>query len=185
MKKGGSGQLFTPMGITILALLAALGVALWLSYLPWRWERTKEDLRNRFPGVRRIAPDGPESLRTWYSEKGGPRPVVIDVRPIAEYDFSHLPGALHMDLSDTPASLGLSERSDVPIVVYDAVGADAFPVADSLLKRGYARVHVLEGGIFEWANRGLPLEGPQGATGKVRPGSSKFAGLLKHRATAP
>ncbi len=184
MKKGGSGQLFTPMGITILALLAALGVALWLSYLPWRWERTKEDLRNRFPGVRRIGPDGPESLRVWLERPHGPKPVLIDVRPLAEYEFSHLPGALHMNLSDTPASFGLPESTDESLVIYDAVGSDAFPVADSLLKRRYARVQVLEGGIFEWANRGLPLEGQQGASGRVRPGNSRFASLLKHRATA-
>lgn len=182
MKKGGDGRRFTPFGITQLVLLAVAATALWLAYLPWRWERTKEELRKRYPAVSRIDADG---LTGWFARTTGQKPLVIDVRPRAEYDFSHLPGALHMGLSDTPVSLGLSEKADDPLVIYDAVGADAFPVVASLIQRGYARVQVLEGGIFDWANRGLPLEGPSGATGRVLPGNSKFTGLLKRRATAP
>jgi rhodanese-related sulfurtransferase len=183
MRKGGPGQLFTPFGFTVLVLLAAIGVALWLAWLPWRWERTKDELRHRFPGVRHVEA---KDLTDWIANTGEPQPVVIDVRAQADYDFSHLPHALRMAVSDTPASLGILEKTDRTVVVYDAVGEDAFPVAESLIKRGYERerVRVLEGGIFEWANRGLPLEGASGATGTVRAGKSKFAGLLKGRATA-
>jgi rhodanese-related sulfurtransferase len=181
MRKGGLRRLFTPFGITQLVLLAAVGVALWLAYLPWRWERTKEELRNSHPAVSRI---DTESLKKWVANKAEAQPVLIDVRPQAEYDFSHLPGALNMALSDTPALLGFPANDDASFVVYDAVGKDAFPVAASLAQRRYARVQVLEGGIFEWANRDLPLEGEQGATGKVLAGNSKFAALLKRRARA-
>ena len=184
MKKGGSGQLVTPFAITVLVLCAAVGVALWLAYLPWRWERTKEELRRRFPGVRRINADGDESLRTWLEKPAGLKPVIIDVRPQAEYDFSHLPGAKHMALSETPASLGIPEETNESLVICDAVGADSFSVAESLGKRRYARVQVLEGGIYEWANRGLPLEGPSGKTSTVLPGKPEFARLLKHRVRA-
>jgi rhodanese-related sulfurtransferase len=182
MKQGGPGRIVTPFGFTMLVLLGAISVALWLAYLPWRWERTKDELRRRFPDIRHIDAKG---LTDWISQTKDPQPAVIDVRPQADYDFSHLPHALHMAVSDTPASLGFTEKTDRTIVVYDAVGEDAFPVADSLGKRGYERVRVLEGGIFEWANRGLPLEGASGATGAVRAEKSKFAGLLKSRATAP
>ena len=181
MKKGGPGQLFTPFGITVLTLLAAVGIALRLAYLPWRWERTKDELRNRFPGVRHV---DAKDLSEWFADAAEPQPVLIDVRPQAEYDFSHLPHARRMALSDTPESLGISEKTDKSLVLYDAVGESAFAAAESLSKRGYVRVQVLEGGIFDWANRGLPLEGASGATGTVRPGNSKFAGLLKRRATA-
>ena len=185
MKKGGPGQLFTPFGITVLGLLVAIGCALWLAYLPWRWEQTKDGLRKRFPGIRRIDAEGPESLKVWLAKPGTPKPVLIDVRPQAEFGFSHLPGAKHMAISDTPRTLGFPETTAEPLVIYDAVGADAYPVAESLVKRGYAQVQVLEGGIFEWANRGLPLEGEAGATGRVQPGKSRFAGLLKRHAIAP
>ena len=182
MKKSGVGQLFTPFGITQMVLLAAACVALWLAYLPWRFERTKEEFRHRYPAVQRLDADG---LLGWFEKIAGSKPVLIDLRAQSEYDFSHLRGALHMALSETPSSLGFSEKTDESLVLYDAVGADAFPVAESLTKRGYARVQVLEGGIFDWANHGLPLDGPSGATGKVQPGNSKFTGLLKRRATAP
>ncbi len=182
MKKAGRGPLFTPFALTVLVLFGAAAVALWLAYTPWRWERTKEDLRNRYPTVHRVDVDG---LHEWFAKSGGPKPVLIDVRPQAEFDFSHLDGALHMALSDTPESLGFSEKAEESFVVYDAVGEDAFAVAASLGQRGFQRVQVLEGGIFEWANRGLPLTGSGGATGKVRAGDSRFAGLLKRRATSP
>lgn len=181
MRKGGLGRLFTPFGITQLVLLAAVGVALWLAYLPWRWEHAKDELRSRFPNVGRIDADG---LKSWFDNAGEPKPVVIDVRPQADYDFSHLPGAKRMALSETPRIFDLPETTGESLVIYDAVGANAFPVADSLLKSGYAHVQVLEGGIFEWANRGLPLGGKQGATGRVRAGNSKFAAMLKRRARA-
>lgn len=182
MNKGGLGRLVTPFAITQMVLLAAIGCALWLAYSPWRWERTKENLRTRFPAVRRIGPDG---LDEWFGKPSGSTPVLIDVRPQADYDFSHLKGALRMAVSDTPASLGFPETTQESLIVYDAVGEDAFAVAASLIQRGYARVQVLEGGIFEWANQGRPLDGRAGATGKVKPGHPKFAGLLNHRATAP
>jgi rhodanese-related sulfurtransferase len=181
MRKGGLGRFFTPFGITQLALLAAVGVALWLAYLPWRWERTKEELRNSHPTVSRIEAD---NLRKWFAQKSEPPPVLIDVRPQAEYDFSHLPDAVHMALSDTPASLGFPANADASFVIYDAVGKDAFAVAASLTQRGYARVQVLEGGIFDWANRRFPLGGEHGGTGKVKPGNSEFTALLKRRARA-
>ena len=181
MKKAGAGQCFTPFGIMVVILLAAIGVALWLAYLPWRWERTKDDLRRRYPSVNRIDADG---LEAWLGRPSGPKPVLIDVRPPAEYGYSHLPGAKRMDRDDTPASLGIPENTNDSVVIYDAVGADASPVADSLIKRGYNRVQVLEGGIFEWANRGRQLIGPDGKTGRVLAGNSEFASLLKRRARA-
>jgi rhodanese-related sulfurtransferase len=181
MKKGGTGQRITPFGVTQFVLLAAVALALSLAYVPWHWERTKDEFRTRYPDIGRIDSEG---LRGWMARPDGPKPVVLDVRPQAEYDYSHVPGARHMGLSDTPASMGLPEKTQESLVVCDAVGADAFPVAASLLKRGYSRVQVLEGGIFEWANRGLPLDGQAGQTGRVQPGNSKFTGLLKRRATA-
>lgn len=181
MKKGGSGRLVTPFAITVLVLCGAVGAALWLAYPPWLWERTKEELRKKFPDVHRMDAD---DLKKWLAKTGDPKPVLIDVRPQPEYEFSHLPGARHMALSDTPASFGISGKTDESLVVYDAVGKDAFAVAMSLIQRGYSRVQVLEGGIYEWANRGEPLEGSSGPTGQVRVENSEFAALLKNRLRA-
>ncbi len=181
MKKSGSGQLVTPFAITVLVLCAAVGFALWLAYLPWRWERTKEELRKRFPEVRRIDAD---DLKKWLAKPKDAQPVLIDVRPQAEYEFSHVPGAKHMALSETPASFGISETTNESLVIYDAAGKDAFSVAANLVRRGYARVQALEGGIFEWANRGEQLESAAGPMSHVQAGKSEFAPLLRRRARA-
>jgi rhodanese-related sulfurtransferase len=155
---------------------------LWLSYGPWRFERAKEEIRNRYPSVARL--DAP-SLKEWFDRREGPKPVVIDVRPRAEYEFSHLPGAKHMAPSDTPAALGFAGKDDAPFVICDAVGADASAVAASLGQLGYKHVQVLDGGIFEWANKALPIEGSNGPAGKVASGSSRYASLLKRSRRAP
>ena len=181
MKNGGSGRLVTPFAITVLVLCVATGIAIWLAYLPWRWERTKEELRKRFPDVRRIDAD---DLKKWLAKTKDTMPVLIDVRPKADYEFSHIPNARQMALSETPASLGISETTNESLVIYDAAGKDAFAVAANLAHRGYARVQALEGGIFEWANRGEQLEGASGPAVQVRAGKSEFAPLLRHRARA-
>jgi hypothetical protein len=46
-------------------------------------------------------------------------------------------------------------------------------------------VQSLEGGIFEWANLGHPLEGPKGPVKKVDPGASVNASFLKRSLRAP
>jgi rhodanese-related sulfurtransferase len=107
------------------------------------------------------------------------------VRTPGEYDFSHLPGAMRMDLSDTPAVLGIMDKNETSFVICDTTGADSFPVAANLGQHRYSRVQVLEGGIFEWANKGLPLEGPTGPAKKVKSGGSRDAGLLNRRLRTP
>jgi rhodanese-related sulfurtransferase len=176
MKKGSFRHLLSPFGIVQLIMVAAVGAALWLAYPPWRWERMKEDIRKRYPGVPQI---DSAALADWFSRRSAQQPVIIDVRPQAEYDFSHLPGARHLRPSDTPAVFGFSEKDDVPFLVYDSTGSDSTAVASAFMKLGYKRVQSLEGGIFEWANLGHPLEGPNGPAGKVDPGASPHAGLLK------
>jgi rhodanese-related sulfurtransferase len=182
MKKGVPGLLLSPFGITQIIMLAAVGTALWLAYDPWRWERLKDEVRRRHPATPQI---DAASLNEWMNRREGPKPVVIDVRPRAEFDFSHLPGARHMGLSDTPSTLGFADKNEASFVICDAIGLDSFAVAASLSQRGYLRIQALEGGIFEWANKGLPLDGPDGEMTKVKSGSSPHAGLLKRRLRAP
>lgn len=165
----------------MLVLLTAIGFALWLAYLPWRWERSKDELRKRYPSINRIDTDG---LREWLGRPDGPKPILVDVRTAAEYDYSHLPGARRMERDGTPASFAIPETTNESLVIYDAVGADAFPVAESLVKRGYPRVQVLDGGITEWANHGQHLTGTAGRTARVRSASPDLASFLKRRARA-
>lgn len=181
MTSGGARRFNRPFVITCLTLACSVGVALWISYFPWRWERTKEELRKKFPGVRRI--DG-EDLRHWIEVSPEPKPVLIDVRSQPAFEFSHLPGAMNMAVSETPAKFGMAAGSNESFVIYDQVGKDSFAVAHSLLQRGYARIYVLEGGIFEWANRGGTMAGPVGPSAQLRVDGNEFTGLLRSHARA-
>ena len=182
MKKGFLRPLFSPFGISQLIMVAAVAAALWMAYGPWRWERAKDDVRNRYPNTPRI---DAMQLKEWFDRGEGVKPVVIDVRSQAEYDFSRLPGAKHMGISETPAKAGIGEKTDVPLVIYDAIGADSSAAVESLVQLKYRHVQALEGGIFEWALQGKPMEGPTGPVAKVNPGTSPNAKLLKRSLRAP
>ena len=182
MKKGILRPLFSPFGISQLIMVAAVAVALWLAYGPWRWERAKDVVRNRYPTIPRI---DAQQLKDWFDRNEDLKPVVIDVRPQAEFDFSRLPGAKHMGISETPATLGVSDKEETAFVIYDAIGADSSAVVASLLELKYKHVQALEGGIFEWAGRGLPMEGANGPATKLNPGTSQYAKLLKRSLRAP
>jgi len=182
MKKGILRALLSPFGISQLIMVAAIAAALWLAYGPWRWERAKDIVRSRYPAIPRI---DASQLKEWIERTADPKPVVIDVRPEAEFNFSHLPGAMHMGVSDTPAVFGIAEKEAIPFVIYDAIGADSSAVVAALVNGGYKQVQALEGGIFEWAGRSFPMEGTGGPSAKVNPGTSQYAKLLKRSLRAP
>lgn len=82
--------------------------------------------------------------------------VLLDARAPAEYRVSHLEGAIRID-PDRPDLSRLRAPHHARVVVYCSVGWRSASVADALRRAGYRRVYNLEGGIFEWANRGLPV----------------------------
>jgi rhodanese-related sulfurtransferase len=182
MKKSSIRLLLSPFGISQLIMVAAVGAALWFAYPAWRWERLKDSIRDKYPDVARIDPKG---LDDWLRRTNDQKPVLIDIRPKAAFDVSRLPGARNLRPADTPAALGVRPQDDVPLVAYDAVGADASAVAAEYMKLGYRRVQALEGGIFEWANSGLLLEGPTGPASRVATGGPAHAAFLKRRLRAP
>lgn len=177
MKKGA--RILSPFGITQILMAAAVITALCLAYDPWRWGKVKDSVRASFPKVAHI--EG-AVLTEWFTAKDRPLPVVLDVRSQAEFDAGHLPGAHRLSADKTPADIGFEEKEKTPFVFYCAVGFDSASVASGLILRGYKNVQMLEGGIFMWANDGRAIEG---GTGKVNPGNSKYAYLLKAARRAP
>src|SRR5687767_11156403 len=108
MKK--SSALFSLFGLTQLVMVIAVGAALWLAYDPWRWGRLKDEVRAKYPDVPRITS---EDLTNWLARKGDVPPLLLDVRPAAEFAASHLPGARRA--SDSPAELGIEGRPNHPL----------------------------------------------------------------------
>ena len=74
------------------------------------------------------------------------------------YDAKHIPGSLHFD---TPTELYAAVRSDDEDVVYCSTVDCLSSVAlyRDLVARGYRNVRRYAGGLMDWEDAGLPLEG--------------------------
>jgi rhodanese-related sulfurtransferase len=74
------------------------------------------------------------------------------------FDAKHIPGSLHFD---TPAELYAAVKPDDEVVVYcsnvDCVSSVA--LYRDLVRRGYRNVRRYSGGLLDWEDAGLPLEG--------------------------
>jgi len=85
--------------------------------------------------------------------------VVIDVREDAELATQHVPGMVHIPMSEIQARLDeLPEERD--LVIFCRSGNRSGQVADLLSSLGdWGEVANCTGGILEWARAGLPYEG--------------------------
>jgi rhodanese-related sulfurtransferase len=74
------------------------------------------------------------------------------------FDAKHIPGSLHFD---TPDELYAAVKPDDEVVVYcshvDCLSSVA--LYRDLVRRGYTKVRRYAGGLLEWEDAGLPLEG--------------------------
>ncbi len=99
--------------------------------------------------------------------EGAVPPVVLDVREREEYEVSHLDGAIQI-APDTEADAVLRQLpAGRKVLLYCSVGYRSSDLARRLLTAGRDDVVNLEGSLFEWANRGLPLFDAEGPTEKV------------------
>jgi rhodanese-related sulfurtransferase len=74
------------------------------------------------------------------------------------YDAKHIPGSIHFD---SPDELYRAVRPDDEIVVYcsnvDCLSSVA--LYRDLVRRGYRNVRRYSGGLLDWEDAGLPLDG--------------------------
>ena len=172
----------SPFAIVQVLMAVVIATAMWMAYWPWRWARVREEVRTRYSAVKQI---NGELLKRWMADRTVKPPLLLDVRTAAEYDFSHLPGAIRVVEGAPLADNLLTGKEDVQIVVYDAVGFDAGKFAVNLLQRNFKDVQTLEGGIFQWANDRLPLIGPGASESRLRLGSTEYRSLLDRARRAP
>lgn len=141
----------------LVALALPLGAAGsgWAANNPVSLETLKSELHARYPDVRILTTD---DLRRWQADPARSQPVLLDARSREEYAVSRLPGAvLAPDVAAAVRALG-GRMKDAPVVVYCSVGYRSAVLARALGRRGYTNVANLDGSLFEWANRGFPLE---------------------------
>jgi len=135
-------------------------------------------VRERFPDVLQLSTS---SLDAWLRDVQRTAPQLVDARSEDEFLVSHLPGARRIDpKSFTPAALSALD-SRRPVVVYCSAGYRGSTLARLFQHAGRRDVWNLEGGIFAWANSGLPLECAGQPVQRVHPYSRIFSRLLKPR----
>jgi rhodanese-related sulfurtransferase len=90
-------------------------------------------------------------------DRGEPIKLIMALNRWA-YEAKHIPGSLHFD---TPEQLYAAVQPDDDIVVYcsnvDCLSSVA--LYRDLLERGYGNVRRYAGGLIDWEDAGLPLEG--------------------------
>lgn len=84
--------------------------------------------------------------------------LVVDLRPIAEFEKGHIPGAKNVQVSQfDPENRQLAAARSLPVVLVCKAGQASGDAARRLRKAGFERVFVLDGGIGAWQQAGLPL----------------------------
>jgi rhodanese-related sulfurtransferase len=168
-----------PAPARLASALAALLAAACSFREPPEWAAVLADVRARFPGVPQVPLDAPAAER----------PLLLDARSSAEYAVSHLAGAVHApdEAAALTALAGVAPARE--ILVYCSVGVRSSALAEELRARGFDAAN-LEGGLFAWANAGLPIvwmaaDGADEPAERVHPFDARWGALLVPERRAP
>jgi rhodanese-related sulfurtransferase len=88
--------------------------------------------------------------------------VILDARETAEFEVSHIEGALRIGYDKPDFNILKDIPLDTDIVVYCSIGYRSEKIGEKLQERGYTNVSNLYGGIFEWSNRQYELVDTKG-----------------------
>ncbi len=91
---------------------------------------------------------------------------LVDCREQYEWDAGRVEGSIHIPLNDIMSGAGGDLAPDRPIVVICRSGNRSELATVMLQARGLDATN-LEGGIEAWVADGLPIEGHDGAPGRV------------------
>ncbi|XP_067866895.1 tRNA uridine(34) hydroxylase-like [Heterodontus francisci] len=161
-------------------------------------EPVTEWIRHRFPTVENVCSDAVEQL----VKENRERVLLVDVRSPAEYEISHLQGAVRIDpeatnMDDVVKDLGVAgSGADTAVVCYCTVGFHASQLAQKLRNfvagdssqnfHGLIKIYNLEGGVLKWAREEKALvDSSNQPTSLVHPYSHLWAELLKADFKAP
>lgn len=126
-----------------LLSLALVGLTLALAY---------NELARLFQGYRAVAPAGLTALINRENA------LLVDVSPQADFEKGHIAGARHVPMSQFDAeNKVLAKVKDLPVVLTCRSGVTAAGAAKRLVKAGFEKVFVLEGGNAAWQQADLPL----------------------------
>ncbi len=152
-----------------------LAVLLFLVGFNWSWPgglKTWADvdtfISKKYPQVQHLST---EELYTLVSN--GRTFYLFDIRASEEFAVSHLHGAVRAEKA---------EEVDLPrdtfIIAYCSVGVRSAAFIRDLQQQGYMQAFNLRGSLFEWANKGYPLEQDGKNTHKAHPYNAKWGQFL-------
>lgn len=121
---------------------------------PLAFEILQRGTTYKFPEVRWIVT---KDLARWLDHPARPQPVMLDARTGAEFDVSHLEGALLIDPYRPSLEPLAGFPKDTSIVVYSSAGYRGARVASWLGQQGYQDVQNLGSSLFQWTNEGRPI----------------------------
>jgi rhodanese-related sulfurtransferase len=121
-------------------------------------------------------------LAAWLSSDAPPQ--LLDSRARAEFDVSHLRGAVWID-PDHPDWSVVDSDPARRVVVYCSVGWRSGSIAQQLGARGRPNVFNLEQGLFGWANAGRPMVQGDHAASRVHPYDAVWGQMLLPERRAP
>lgn len=172
------------LGVVSVGVCLLVGVW-WISsrVTPVAWSVVQASIDARFDQVAQIET---ADLAAWLADSERPQPLLVDVRTATEFSVSHLPGAVHAERVEQILPLLGPASAQRPIVLYCSVGWRSAIVADALRQIGRERVWNLRGSIFQWANEGRALAGPDEAPVMiVHPFDRRWGTLLERERWAP
>ena len=112
--------------------------------------------QNATLGVEPIRTIGRDELREKL-DRGEPLKLIMALNRWA-FDAKHIPGSIHFD---TPEALYAAVKPDDEVIVYcshvDCLSSVA--LYRDLVRCGYSNVRRYSGGLLDWEDAGLPLEG--------------------------
>ena len=84
--------------------------------------------------------------------------VVVDVRPIADFNKGHIVNSVNMPINGFSKDLGrLEKKKQKPIIVSCRSGNQSQLACRQLRKAGFEKVFNLRGGVMAWQAANLPL----------------------------
>lgn len=163
-----------------LVLVYSLGVTLLLAMVAsaysqgLKWTIVNFKIRHDFPTVQRI---DSQHLSQWLGDPQRTQPILFDVRTKQEYDISHLHDAQRVEPGSNATFITVPRGK--PIVTYCSVGYRSAAFAKALRDAGFENVQNLTGSIFDWANKGYPIERHSRSVKEVHPYNDRWGSLLK------
>ncbi len=96
--------------------------------------------------------------------------VWLDTRTRGEYAVSHIGGAQWAGYDEFDINKLQGVDTTTPVIVYCSLGARSQDIGVQLKEHGYREVYNLQGGIFFWMEKGLPVVDGSGVpTEKIHP----------------